>query len=158
MCERCRERPKVAGRGQRLCEVCKDTPPTCSCGLTKQYRVRTRDSGTTYRMWYCAPCDAAKKLAAYHADPDTYNRRRRAAMYGITVEEYDALLMDGVCNICGRVPEGERHESVLHIDHDHSTGRVRGALCGNCNKALGLVGDNVAVLQAMIEYLTEEDK
>lgn len=142
------------GRGQRFCAECKVSAPACDCGgLKDKYVLRTHPTGATYRMWYCRPCDAAKTMARYYADPDAYNRRRRAAMYGITVEEYDALIADGVCDICGKVPEGKRHESVLHIDHDHSTGRVRGALCGNCNKALGLVSDDVEVLEKMIDYL-----
>lgn len=39
------------------------------------------------------------------------------------------------------------------VDHDHETGLVRGILCPNCNRALGLVRDDVEVLQQMIEYL-----
>lgn len=45
---------------------------------------------------------------------------------------------EGKCDICGNVPVGQRKEdSVLHVDHDHATGRVRGMLCPPCNKALG---------------------
>ncbi|WP_430381696.1 endonuclease domain-containing protein [Yersinia pestis] len=32
-------------------------------------------------------------------------------------------------------------------------GNVRGLLCHNCNRALGLLKDNVKSLQAAIEYL-----
>ena len=153
-CERCRERPKIAGRGQRFCAECKVSAPACDCGgLKDKYVLRTHPTGATYRMWYCRPCDAAKTMARYYADPDAYNIRRKAAMYGITVEEYAEHVASGVCDICSKEPTGKRHESVLHIDHDHSTGRVRGALCGNCNKALGLVSDNVEVLERMIDYL-----
>ena len=55
--------------------------------------------------------------------------------YGMTIEEYDAMLeaQGGGCYICGRPP---REDISLHVDHAHSTGRVRGILCFRCNNAL----------------------
>ena len=52
--------------------------------------------------------------------------------YGLTVEEYDAMLaaQGGGCAICGRPP---RADISLHVDHDHNTGAVRGILCFRCN-------------------------
>jgi hypothetical protein len=41
------------------------------------------------------------------------------------------------------------------IDHCHSTNKIRGVLCNNCNTALGLVGDNIGTLQSMVEYLSK---
>ena len=41
----------------------------------------------------------------------------------------------------------------MHIDHDHETGAYRGVLCANCNKALGLVNDNIETLQGLVAYL-----
>jgi hypothetical protein len=40
------------------------------------------------------------------------------------------------------------------VDHCHSTGRVRGILCGNCNTALGMVKDNPETLLAAVTYLS----
>ena|SRR3990167_9839002 len=53
--------------------------------------------------------------------------------YGISQKIYKAMLKDqaGVCFICHRPPKPGK---VLHIDHDHATGRVRGLLCWKCNK------------------------
>ena len=79
-------------------------------------------------------------------------RRRTLRTYGITSEQFDELLavQDGRCAICGVTP-GER---AMAIDHDHRTGAVRGLLCGPCNSALGLFGDDRARLEAAVEYLT----
>jgi len=65
--------------------------------------------------------------------------------YGITVEQYDAMLegQGGGCFICGRPP---RPDISLHVDHDHSTGQVRGILCFCCNNALADFQDDPALL------------
>lgn len=62
------------------------------------------------------------------------------------------------CQACGST-------NNLQVDHDHSCcpgaaqqptcGKcVRGMLCGGCNLALGAVGDDVARLLALIDYLS----
>lgn len=73
--------------------------------------------------------------------------RRR---YGITPEEYDALLAEqgGGCAICDRTPEENGRR--LAIDHDHACcpdrrrtcGQcIRGLLCTPCNNRLGVIED-----------------
>ena len=43
----------------------------------------------------------------------------------------------------------------LAVDHNHTTGKVRGLLCSNCNTLLGKAKDNVNILQAAIDYLND---
>jgi len=43
--------------------------------------------------------------------------------------------------------------NVPHFDHDHDTGNFRGWLCGRCNRALGLLGDNPGILRKALAYL-----
>jgi len=78
--------------------------------------------------------------------------------YGMTVEEYDALLeaQRRVCAICGGInPKHGRYGTQfrLAVDHDHETGKVRGLLCNNCNRALGLLSDDVDLLRIATSYL-----
>jgi len=55
-----------------------------------------------------------------------------------------------VCVICEKsCPSGRR----LAVDHEHSTGTIRGLLCINCNKGLGNFKDNIELLEAAIQYL-----
>ena len=77
---------------------------------------------------------------------DQYLRRA----YGLTLEEFDFLIaaQAGECAICAKV-DGER----LHVDHDHATGRVRGLLCGNCNRAMGLFHEDARRFEAAGSYL-----
>jgi hypothetical protein len=62
---------------------------------------------------------------------DYYYRR----YYGITLEQYDALLQQsqGKCYCCGKSENGTKR---LSVDHDHSTGEIRGLLCFLCNHYL----------------------
>jgi hypothetical protein len=80
-------------------------------------------------------------------------RRYRVAQYGLTLEEFDALVakQKGCCAIC-RKPL-EKNTLLVHIDHDHETEEVRGVLCKPCNNGLGNFYDNVKVLKRAIEYL-----
>lgn len=72
--------------------------------------------------------------------------------YGIGIEEYRAMLkrQNGVCAIC-QVTRDTNYS--LHVDHCHDTGKVRGLLCGSCNKMLGLARDDRARLARAAEYL-----
>ena len=69
------------------------------------------------------------------------------------MEDYDRMLeeQDGGCHICGKKPEGR----ALDIDHDHATGKVRGLLCSNHNRALGLLGDDISLMLKSVEYLVK---
>ena len=87
-------------------------------------------------------------------DPFYKLKRRNIALkkkYGITVEDYDLLLkkQNGVCAICSREP-GKR---PLHVDHSHSTGKVRGLLCHQCNWYLGTIDADPAILDKITYYL-----
>ncbi len=50
------------------------------------------------------------------------------------------------CAICGGT-------FMLALDHDHSTGALRGWLCKSCNNAIGLFRDDVDLLGRAIKYL-----
>lgn len=71
------------------------------------------------------------------------SRRRADALrqqFGMTIATYDALLAEqnGVCAICKELCSTGRR---LSVDHDHSTGRIRGLLCKRCNLFLGVLED-----------------
>lgn len=68
--------------------------------------------------------------------------------FGLLWDEYESLKAQqgGRCLIC-------KEEKKLGVDHDHSTGKVRGLLCSNCNSAIGMLNDNVELLKAAIAYL-----
>ena len=69
--------------------------------------------------------------------PDQKRRWNLASRYGMTPEEYDAMLTKqrGVCALCSQ----EMKRPV--VDHCHQTGRVRGILCHHCNIKLPVLED-----------------
>lgn len=81
-----------------------------------------------------------------------YARRRHLlTTYGLTPEQYDAMLaaQGGVCFICS----GKRRY-LLAVDHCHATGRVRGLLCKLCNgRILTAARDNPEILRRAADYL-----
>lgn len=80
--------------------------------------------------------------------------RRMSAVqtkYGLSENEHLALIKEqnNLCAICGGKDAGK----VLCVDHNHTTGAVRGLLCGNCNVGLGNFRDNPKILESAIAYL-----
>jgi hypothetical protein len=83
-------------------------------------------------------------------DPD-FRDRERARRYGLSLEEFRAILarQGNACAICKR--SGVR----LYIDHCHVTRMVRRLLCGKCNTGLGFFSDDPDRLRAAADYLEE---
>jgi hypothetical protein len=101
--------------------------------------------------------DKAKK-AAYErawraANPERYAAIQRKWKTGWAQEQYDEKLCEQGhrCGICGvnQCSSGR----AFSADHCHTTGKPRGVLCGNCNRGLGLLGDNAAGVLKAAAYL-----
>ena len=75
--------------------------------------------------------------------------------YNITFAEYNILLesQNYRCAICRRTDNSTARTKNFCVDHCHETGRVRGLLCNSCNRAIGLLGDNINTLSNAIDYL-----
>jgi hypothetical protein len=70
--------------------------------------------------------------------------------YGLNAGRYDAMCaaQNGQCAICG-----QSSDKNLHVDHCHTTGAVRGLLCGKCNTAIGQFDEDPQRMYAAIAYL-----
>jgi len=73
--------------------------------------------------------------------------------YGLSVKEYLVMYerQAGKCAVCLR--ELELYGKFTSIDHNHTTGAVRGLLCRQCNSAAGLLSDSSSVARRLAEYL-----
>jgi hypothetical protein len=97
----------------------------------------------------------AKRDPAYRAKlrrAERTNNRRSflRTQYGISLEDYDAMLAQqgGVCAICRK-----RSAKRLCVDHCHVTRTVRGLLCKKCNFGLGHFSDDPDLVDAAAVYL-----
>lgn len=105
----------------------------------------------------CKRCEHDARAAHRLANPQLASANARRCkikrLFGITPEQCDTLLahQGGVCAICKRAsPDGRR----LHIDHDHAAKTVRGLLCHDCNRGIGMFRDDARLLQVAAEYIT----
>ncbi len=94
-------------------------------------------------------------------EPERFRRIDLKKNFGITLEYYNEMLKDqnDVCAIC-KQPETKldyRTKKLLplSVDHCHTTGKIRGLLCADCNRALGMLSDSTEVLQNAIIYLNK---
>jgi len=122
---------------------------------------------TKFKCPYCKVCWRAyskrytetRKVAiqeinrkSWHKNKDKYNLARKLG--GASLFSELLLKQNNVCAICSNPETSKRYRS-LSVDHDHSTGKIRGLLCSNCNRALGLLKDDILVLKKAIDYLNE---
>jgi Recombination endonuclease VII len=121
----------------------------------RRYRSRHPDrrkaSQAKYRATHVEKVRAGH-TADYAANKDREARSMRRRRYGLSQDQYDALLtkQNGRCAICKVTPE-----KGLQVDHCHSLGHVRGLLCGPCNRAIGLMKDNPTALLAAAAYVSD---
>ncbi len=116
----------------RVCSICRVSKP-----LSDYPTARCIASGVRPN---CKKCERQRKRKQYLA-----KRLDKASV------------QPDRCEICGLrlcgVQDGQKTKASPHWDHNHETEVFRGWLCGNCNGALGLLGDNPALLIRASEYL-----
>ena len=88
------------------------------------------------------------------ANPEK-RKANRLKVHGIGLSDYQDILAEqhGRCWICGYSDLSDPKMFPI-VDHCHTTGRVRGLLCMNCNQGLGKFKDNPDLLIQAIAYLT----
>ena len=132
----------------------------CKCGMAHKH-----DTSCGHECYYaiglCKLCyaRARRKKVDWSATMRKYNLQGK---YKLTQEDYIKLLnsQGGMCAICKTndpSTHGGKKGKLFGIDHNHTTGKIRGLLCGYCNTGLGGFRDNVDLLQLAVEYLKRQD-
>lgn len=111
---------------------------------------KEQEKRRTLSNYYAFKKDPAKKLK--------WRENQLKVKYNITLEDWDSMYEEqgykcAVCNSDEPVGNG-----VLHVDHCHDTGIVRGLLCHHCNTGLGSFKDNTQFLKSAIKYLDKHKK
>ena len=85
-----------------------------------------------YQNCTCAGCS-----------PEKYRARKKGYL---PPSPHTPMPEDKSCQSCGKT-------GPLYIDHDHATGQFRGWLCNKCNIGIGMLGDDIKILRAAVQYL-----
>lgn len=132
----------------------------CEAAAVAEWRAANKERYTVvHRTWREANRERVRETNRRwtRSNPEEQARRTREKhlrnKYGITGDDYARMLReqnDG-CAACGYVPP--QGAPLLHIDHCHASGAVRGLLCQPCNTTLGLVRDDPDRLRSLARYL-----
>lgn len=121
--------------------------------FSKYYDANADKLKARTRTYYAANTERVKaREASRRATPGWRQVMFRADLkktYGIDFLTYSALL---ICQ-SGRCAACSEPMLVPNVDHDKVDNKVRGLLCGSCNRALGHAKDSVPRLAACISYL-----
>lgn len=120
----------------KKCKDCKQTLPVTEFSMLKNNQYNTLAS-------YCKACVRIRGR--------TSDLKKR---YGITVDEFNEMIekQENKCGLCEeRLFSGRR----THVDHCHSSGKIRKLLCPNCNTGLGKFKDSPNLLRKAAAYLEE---
>lgn len=126
----------------KICRKCGENKP-----LDDFYRNKMGADG---RQSWCKSCHRTR-WGDYGSDDAVKERRYEAQAqrkFDVRLGELKSIrdAQHGKCLGCFA-------DGKLQVDHDHASGRVRGLLCGNCNKILGLAHDESATLLNLWAYL-----
>lgn len=131
----------------QICNKCKQTKPVLDFSLSAK-------SNTSY----CNLCQREYQRQYQKRYIKTDNGKRKVKnkylkfKFKITIERFEELLkaQNYVCAIC----KNPNHTGKsLCVDHNHTTGTIRGLLCNNCNRAIGLLKDNTELINNALRYL-----
>jgi hypothetical protein len=139
-----RDKKMSGGRGS-WCKTC----------FRAQYAATRERRLARNKERYFADVEASRAAdkARRALDKDKLAARHRQRTYGISAEQYAEMVArcKGRCEICEAPPTRQG----LCIDHDHTTGAVRGLLCGSCNQALGKLKDDPRIMRAALAYVEQ---
>ena len=129
---------KAKGRADGLQAYCREC---------HNKNLRGTKYSSTKRRW---------KLKNPRAVGESHLKRR----YSMTAAQYEELFLAqvGECAICKgaivSILSGKSTKSTAaHVDHCHSSGKIRGLLCSHCNTGLGRFRDDERIMLKAVRYL-----
>lgn len=128
-------------------------PCRCDCGTERNVRVYELTSNQSHS------CGHDKHIARKRGltSKELAAEQRLRYKYEIDLPTLRAMAerQGYLCAICRRVGGICKHGRIdrLTVDHDHLTGKVRGLLCDQCNRGLGMFKDDSARMFVAAEYL-----
>jgi hypothetical protein len=155
----CKDNRNIIGR-RRLCKSCNakrikkynENKPEKRKATLRKYREKNKEKINKANREYTSQEHVKlKRLGKIHKDK-----------YGLT--SWDFLQMfkeqNGKCKICGteKFYSHEGKANIPVVDHCHKTGNVRGLLCNNCNRGIGLLKDDKDIVFKAYNYLANTER
>lgn len=122
----------------------------------------TRNARPIGKSAWCKACLKKWRQAYREKNPKKFKDyefvRGLRRFYGMTVQQYNKMLLDqeNCCACCGK--HGSQFKRRLHVDHDHETGQIRALLCTECNPGMGYFKHSIERLEMAILYLKKFKK
>lgn len=140
-----------SGGYQHICKECTKTD------RKERYAAKPEYANKQAKKWRAANPEKARQVTT---------KSLLKIEYGITEADYARIFQEqkGACRICERklvsqidyTRERSKADPLVgRVDHCHTTNKVRGILCHNCNVLIGLAGESTKVLSAATRYLQE---
>ena len=140
----------------KICTGCKKLKPL------SEFRVdsRRKDKAT-------AKCKMCLSLKEKETSKQTKRRttvrnNQLQRDYNISFEHLLQMFenQNGCCFICKTslvlLGDSKTKHQTACVDHNHTTGKIRGLLCNSCNRGLGLFKDNITLLRLAANYLEKD--
>lgn len=136
----------------KTCTKCQEAKP-----ISEFWADRSKKNGYSSRCKVCKAAaytqyrkDGDYDKKRYQKAPEKERERHLIRKYGVTLADYGRMFeaQGGACAVCGKT-----QDRAFDVDHCHTTGKVRGLLCTNCNRMVGHAHDDSARLRAAAEYL-----
>jgi hypothetical protein len=129
-------------RGNFICKICKEEKPLSNFGKhinNNKYNISR----------VCKTCsiqlNKESKIRGYNLSKDEFVKKLKEQNYQCKICKSEIKYLS---------PNKEKYKSAC-IDHDHKTGKIRGLLCSNCNRALGLFKDDQSIIKNAYKYLVQ---
>lgn len=135
---------QIKDKKLRLCKKCNELKPV------SEFHIKKGNTEAQYRFNSpCKKCGLKDKQIKY----PSFKNWRLLKVFNITKAQYDEMLIkqNHSCAICKT--HIDSFSKDLAVDHCHTTEKVRGLLCTNCNLGLGNFKDNPELLNLAAEYL-----
>jgi hypothetical protein len=146
-----------------VCSACKETRQIQGHGLCRrcylaQPHVREKKNKARQEKYANDPARRRDHRAAQLISgkgPEQQRARNRRHFYKLEPDAFKAMWdkQGGQCPVCAVALVEGRGQVGCHVDHCHTTGRVRGLLCGRCNSGLGMLRDDPTLLERGAAYL-----
>ena len=128
----------------------KDNPDKVRELRRKRYRENPIPSREAYSRWASRNVEYRREYNKHWREymNQESSRKSRWRQQGIDPDAAWDLWVNSPheCAVCGKT-------SRLQVDHDHSTGKIRGILCPTCNRGLGMFYDDPVLLEKALVYL-----